>query len=247
MKELEDYSWFPNRLRCLQTEFIAWMVKAFRVYRNIPAIMHTHLPAKALKQITDMGSGSGGPIPALSKHPMLRNTQFLLTDLYPQTGISLPEGCTYQTTPADARSFRAEPGSTISFFNTFHHFSQEEQKAIITQQLSRGHCLVVAEILTPDVFCALRILLATTVGQILFAPLVQPFSLIRIALTWFLPINLLTVTWDGMISVWKSPGVQQRRLLQEHAASLGASATWVQAGNKLLPVQFLICIPAQDF
>jgi hypothetical protein len=247
MKELEDYSWFPNRLRRLQTEFIAWMVQAFGIYRRIPNIMHSHLPAHALKHITDLGSGSGGPLPKLCKHPLLQDTQFLLTDLYPQPEMSLPKSCTYLDASADARSFAAPSGSTISFFNTFHHFSLEEQKEILTRNLSRGHCLIVAEILTPDLGCSLRILLATTVGQVLFAPFVKPFSLTRMALTWLLPVNLITVTWDGLISVWKSPGRKQRKSLQEHAAALGAQASWIQAGNPLLPVQLLVCIPAQKY
>jgi hypothetical protein len=194
-----------------------------------------------------MGSGSGGPLPALCKHPLLQHTQFLLTDLYPQPEIKLLPLCTYLNSPADARSFRANPGSTISFFNTFHHFSLEEQKAILTRNISEGHCVVVAEILTPDLACSLRILLATTVGQVLFAPFIKPFSLPRIALTWLLPVNLVTVTWDGIISVWKSPGRKQRRLLLDHALALGAEAKWIQTGNMLLPVQLLLCIPAQKY
>lgn len=247
MKELEDYSWFPKRLRRMQTEYIGWMVQTFRVYRHIPNILHSQLPAQALEHITDMGSGSGGPLPALCTHPLLQHTQFLLTDLYPQPEIKLPPSCAYLNSPADARIFTAKHGSTITFFNTFHHFSLEEQKEILARNITDGHCVVVAEILTPDVACSLRILLATTVGQVLFAPLVKPLSLPRVAFTWLLPVNLITVTWDGLISVWKSPGKKQRRLLQEHALALGAEARWIQAGNKLLPVQLLLCIPVQKF
>lgn len=246
MKELEDYSWFPEALRRQQTEYIGWMVRAFRVYRNVPELMRKHFPPKALLHLTDMGSGSGGPLPQLSRDPVFKESRFLLSDLYPQAQMSLPERCTYLPTPADARNYQPISGSSISFFNTFHHFSPEEQKAIITRHLSNGHCLLVAEILTPDIWCALRILLATTLGQVLLAPLVKPFRLSRLLFTWVIPVNLLTVTWDGLISVRKSPGKQLRRELAAHATALCAEAHWVQAGNKLLPVQLFLCIPAEE-
>ncbi|MBU6323950.1 MAG: hypothetical protein KJS92_00545, partial [Bacteroidetes bacterium] len=177
---------------------------------------------------------------------VFKESRFLLTDLYPHAALSLPERCTYLPTPADARYYEAIPGSSISFFNTFHHFSLEEQKAIIAGQLSKGHCLLVAEILTPDIWCALRILLATTIAQVLFAPFVKPFRLRRLLFTWIIPINLLTVTWDGLISVYKSLGKKRRRELAAHAEALGAEARWVQAGSRLLPVQLLLCIPATE-
>ena len=246
MKELEDYSWFPEGLRRQQTEYIGWMVRAFRVYRNVPELMRKHFPPKALLQITDMGSRSGGPLPQLSRHAAFKESRFLLTDLYPQAQLSLPERCTYHPSPADARNYEPISGSSISFFNTFHHFSNEEQKAIIARHLSKGHCLLVAEILTPDIWCALRILLATTVSQVLLAPLVKPFRLSRLLFTWVIPINILTVTWDGLISVSKSPGKQLRRELAAYASSLGAKACWIQAGSKLLPVQLFLCTPEAE-
>jgi hypothetical protein len=245
MKELEDYAWFPEILRRQQTAYIGWMVRLFRVYRKIPGLMKAELPARALQHIQDFGSGSGGPVQQLCMAPELRRSRFTLSDLYPVADIPLPDNCIYLNYPVDALHFRADTGSTLTFFNTFHHFSSAEQEAIIREQGRRGHCLLIAEILTPDLLCSLRILLATTIGQMLFAPFVKPFSLLRIFLTWLLPINLITITWDGLISVWKSPGIQRRRALEQYAQSLGMRATWHKAGSVLLPVQVLICIPEE--
>jgi hypothetical protein len=246
MKELEDYDWFPDVLRRQQTSFIGWMVQLFRVYRDIPLLMNQHLKSSALQHITDMGSGSGGPVPQLSGHPLFKDSRFVLTDLYPHSNISLPESCHYLNDPVDARVCEAAPGSTITFFNTLHHFSLEEQKGIITRQLSRGHSLLVAEILTPDLWCTLRIMLATTLGQVLFAPFVKPFQWSRLLFTWIVPVNLITVTWDGLISVWKSPGSLRRQQLKSHAEAIGAHGIWVQAGSALLPVQVFLCTAVSD-
>lgn len=246
VKELEDLPGFPPLLRQMQTEYIGWMVRFFRVYRRIPALSREYLPAKFLQKWQDTGSGSGGPIAALAGSPEWQSIAITLSDLYPQEACKLPPNCRYEPKPTDALHLKLETPHTISFFNAFHHFTLQEQSNIISSQLKAGHAVFVAEILQPNLLSFLRILLATTIGQVLFCPLVTPFRWKRILFTWLLPVNLLTVTWDGLVSVLKSPRRRDYALWKQQAEQTGSRCIVLDAGNLFLPVKLFIAWPVSE-
>jgi hypothetical protein len=202
--ELEDKPWFPSFLRQQQTEFIGWLVNTFSIYKCVyPAIIEA--AGKNHLTITDMGSGAGGPVVTMANSPAFQEVSFFLTDLYPQPHISLPPNCHYVPTPLDARYISPQHKGLITFFNAFHHFSFSDQKQILQENIGAGNAVFIAEVLYPNIQTMLKIVFTTTIGQVILAPFVKPFSWIRIALTWILPINLFTVTFDGIVSVLKSP------------------------------------------
>lgn len=231
-------------LRQMQTEYIGWMVRFFRIYRRVPGLTRQHLPERFMKTWQDIGSGSGGPIALLARTSEWESVSFTLSDLYPQEAHGLPDNCVYLQEPVDARQLQIPAPASISFFNAFHHFHAAEQRGIIDRQLRAGNAVVVAEILQPDLLCFLRILLATTLGQTLLCPLVKPFRWKRLLLTWLLPVNLITVTWDGLVSVMKSPKRRDYAVWQASAEAAGGSAVVLDAGNLLLPVRLFIAWPA---
>jgi hypothetical protein len=56
---------------------------------------------------------------------------------------------------------------------------------------------------------------------LVFTPFIRPLSLRRIFFTYILPVNLITITYDGIISVLKSRTADQyRSLFAEHGASV---------------------------
>jgi len=55
--------------------------------------------------------------------------------------------------------------------------------------------------------------LTTTIGCLLLTIFIKPFSLIRLLFTYILPVNILTITYDGMISVLKSRSLKQYQTL----------------------------------
>ena len=75
------------------------------------------------------------------------------------------------------------------------------------------------EILEPNPLCFLKVLLSTTLGTLVMTPFIQPFSLLRLGLTYILPVNILTITFDGVVSVFKSRSVHQYR---KRLASVGS-------------------------
>jgi hypothetical protein len=65
------------------------------------------------------------------------------------------------------------------------------------------------EILQPTVFCLLKIFFTTSIGSLLLTPFILPFSLRRLFFTYIIPVNILTISLDGILSVLKSRSVKQ--------------------------------------
>lgn len=205
MKELEDYDWFPNLLRKFQMEYIGWTVKSFGIYRPMLKL----IPRRA---IFDLCSGNGDPIQYLMNHrPDL--PKVTLSDKYPQIVQFKNESVRYLREEVDVLQMSFDSGLYYTMFNAFHHFTDKEQYQIITKLRASESDFCFCEILRPTLFSLITILLTTTIGQIMFTPFVKPLSFIRLLFTYLIPINVFTITYDGVISVFKSKRAEHYREL----------------------------------
>jgi hypothetical protein len=203
VKELEDYDWFPPLLRKQQVDFIGNIVKWFKIYGPLVPVLHQILQQKKISSIIDCCSGSGEP--AVWIHRQLPGaTQTLLTDKFPQALTTSTENIAYKKESSDMMHLQPAPGHLYTMYNAFHHFRAEEQQKILQQFADNHTHFLIAEILQPDAFTLLKIIFTTTIGQWLLAPFIRPFSAVRLFFTWLLPVNIITVTYDGIISVFKS-------------------------------------------
>ena len=106
-----------------------------------------------------------------------------------------------------------KPGIYYTMFNAFHHFGDEEKLKIVKKIQESGSVAFFVEILEPDIICILKVLFTTTLGCFLLTPFITPFSLKRLFFTYLLPVNILTITLDGIVSVLKSRSVKQYQKL----------------------------------
>ena len=67
--------------------------------------------------------------------------------------------------------------------------------------------------LEPTWLCLIQVTVAAFIIQPLTAWAIKPFSLLRIITTYLLPIQLITVAWDGWLSVFKSKTMNQYKAL----------------------------------
>lgn len=210
MKELEDYNWFPNVLRKFQTEFIGFVVSKFNVY----GAFFEHLKSLSLPKqtMTDLCSGSGEPAISIFKKSNCFH-QLILTDKYPNDLHLQDERISYEKESMDAMEMEFEPGTCYTMFNAFHHFKDEDKLKIIEKITKSGSTAFFVEILEPRIICLLKVLFATTIGTLIFTPFVKPFSLKRLFFTYILPINIFTITFDGIVSVLKSGSVNHYKEL----------------------------------
>jgi hypothetical protein len=240
LRELEDFTWFPAELRRQQTAFIGWMVRLFKVYDFlIPILEKECVPHRGV--ITDLGSGNGGPWLSLANDTRLAGCNILLTDLFPQVPEKLPQNCIYERISVSTLSSLPTASGLVTMFNAFHHFNPQERKDIVKQLLLNGRSFMACEILRPNALDFIRIILATTLGQLILAPFVMPFSWKRLFFTYILPVNIITVTWDGVISVIKSLNNREWQSLVETTAELGGSAKIIRKESIFVHTTCFIC------
>lgn len=214
IKELEDYNWFPKIFRRFQMEYIGSIIQWVHFYQPLLPVFKILLKGNNINTIQDLCSGSG--LPAVYIQEQIGDEyKTILTDRFPESSFADTNTVNYLQLKSDVLELIPEDGKCYTMYNAFHHFNQQQQLQI-TQQLQAAKApFVFAEILEPDIITLFKIIFTTTILQILTAPFVRPFSLPRLFFTYIIPVNIFTVTYDGVISVLKSKSVKQyQHLLQ---------------------------------
>jgi hypothetical protein len=206
VKELEDYSWFPPFLRSFQTEYIGFVVTKFNVYGVF--IQHLKTLALSAQSMTDLCSGSGEPAISIFRKGNCFS-HLSLSDKYPSE-IEWNDGkISYDMISSDVLEMEFKPGTYYTMFNAFHHFTDEEKLKIARRIETSGSAAFIVEILEPTVLCLLKVFFTTSIGSLLLTPFILPFSLRRLFFTYIIPINIITISYDGILSVLKSRSVKQ--------------------------------------
>lgn len=197
MKELEDYSWFPAVLRKFQTDYIGFVVSKFSIYEGFIEYLNKQ-NVKANIQF-DLCSGSAEPASTIFKKSSSFN-ELLLSDKFP----SYPS-----IKNVDVLEAKFEDRFTYTMFNAFHHFDDKEKLQIVEKIKNAKAQAYFVEILEPNFLFIIKVLFATTIGTILISPFIKPFSFKRLFFTYIIPINIINISYDGIISVLKSRSLSQ--------------------------------------
>jgi hypothetical protein len=251
--ELEDLPGFPAVLRRQQVEFIGWLVDRFGIYAPVVPLLSAAVARTGNARVTDLGSGSGGPIHFLARQSGLAHVEFLLTDRYPAHSGTAHSGPAHSSPaqprvawhpePVDALAAELPGDGLLTLFNAFHHFTPEQQRQLVRSHAARG--VLVFEVLQPTVFAFLNILFTTTIGQLLLAPFVRPFRWERLLFTYLLPVNLITIPWDGLVSVMRSSHASTLVDRLRSAVPDGHTLEGGTVGPWWAPVTWVSCVPAR--
>ncbi|MEZ5012887.1 MAG: hypothetical protein R2794_01220 [Chitinophagales bacterium] len=213
MKELEDQPWFPPLLRDFQTAFIGHVVAGFRVYD--PFVRYVREQELEIQPMFDLCSGSGEPARSMFEESAGFG-KLTLSDKFPPR--SAGNDPAYIAHSVDVLSMDFTAGTCYTMFNAFHHFSDAEKVQIVERVLQAGAKGFFVEILQPTLWCAVKVLFMTTAGCLLFTPFIRPFSWKRLFFTYILPVNILSITFDGMVSVCKVRSVKKYASLFAYGA-----------------------------
>lgn len=209
LKELEDYPWFPTYLRKMQLEYIGWISVHLKLYQPILKLLQ-HFPSN---NWIDLASGSGWPAFYLQENNE-NKIHYKLTDLYPTSfSKEVIKYVAFDHASFNLLEFQPQAGMQYSMFNSFHHFSSEQQKQIIQKIKEVRASCIITEVLEPTLLCFIQVTVAAFIIQPLTAWAIKPFSFLRIITTYILPIQLITVAWDGWLSVFKSKTMDQYKVL----------------------------------
>jgi len=208
IKELEDYTWFPEIFRRWQLEFVGNISVWTQLYKPVALVLGQMITDNKLNALQDVCSGSG--IPAVYIHQQLNTTiPLLLTDKYPGSAFKNKPGVFYSLNPADVLELQPVANTGYTMCNAFHHFPAAVQKAFVQKMVDNNVPVLIAELLEPGLWNVIKIIFTATVIQLLTAPFVKPFSLLRLLFTYIIPVNLFTVAYDGVISVLSSKTAAQ--------------------------------------
>lgn len=209
LKELEDYPWFPSYLRKMQLEYVGWISVQLGLYRPLIVVVQ-NFPSN---QWVDLASGSGWPAFYLQKNTSPQ-VQYILTDLYPgSVSDEVKKQVKIEPEPLNLLTFQPQHRKQYTLFNAFHHFSSAQQKEFIKKMKTAKASCIITEVLEPSLVCLIQVTLAALIVQPLTAWAIQPLTLGRIITTYLLPIQPITVMWDGWISVLKSKTTEQYKEL----------------------------------
>ncbi|HCS19284.1 MAG TPA: hypothetical protein DIW47_01770 [Bacteroidetes bacterium] len=237
MKELEDHSWFPPFLRNFQTEFIGFVVARFHVYEGF--VQHLKTLNLPLQPMTDLCSGSGEPAISIFRKSGCFS-QLFLSDKYPNA-LPFKDGNTVHTIlQSDVLEMEFQSGTCYTMFNAFHHFTDEDKIKIVQKMQFSGSRAFLVEVLEPTPFCLLKVFVTGTLGSLLLTPLIFPFSLRRLFFTYVFPVNILTITFDGVVSVYKSRSVKH---YQKLFTGLGETIKTFRLSNGLFSLIVIHCEP----
>jgi len=196
-KELEDQDWFPDFLRRMQTDYIGFMVRLLGVYHRLDVVVEAVFKRMGHRTMLDLCSGNGEAVLSLAER--CRPDSLIMTDKFPAQIVLPDRRFAYDTVSRDALRDDFPVRHMRTMFNAWHHFSLQEQRTLLQKHGPDG--LLVAEVLEPDALTFLRVGLASTLLQVLLCPFVRPFRLLRLLFTWIVPVNILTVLYDGWVSV----------------------------------------------
>jgi hypothetical protein len=217
MKELEDYDWFPQTLRTYQMQTIGYMVKMMGIYKPIVPLLEHCIQQQKLSQVVDLCSGSGLPSIYIKERFSIP-IPFVLTDKYPQQ-IPRKEGITYASNSISVLEFTPQSHVLYTMYNAFHHFTDAEQLNILQKCKAHNASICIVEVITPTLQNIIQVIIASTLIQVLIVPFIKPFSWKRLLFTYIIPINILTVLIDGIITVFKTKTKKQYQRLTQNLNS----------------------------
>ena len=163
---------------------------------------------KQSRTLHDLCSGSGIP----SRHIFNSSDAFsalILSDKFPAE-LSWPDTkIRYIKDSTDVLNMSFDNQYCYMMLNAYHHFNTAEQNDIITRCEEADAELYIIEILEPTLTCLIKVILAGTAGVLLLTPFIGKMTWRKLLFTYIIPLNILTISIDGIISVFKSKSKKQ--------------------------------------
>ncbi|MFD4644180.1 hypothetical protein ACFWN2_43200 [Lentzea sp. NPDC058436] len=255
--ELHDLDGTPPVLRTLHTESILTIYRLTDAAREYARPLELALRSGADHRIVDLCSGSGGPVPLIQRrlHASGVHTQVTLTDLVPNVHAfdrvaasnrrRLPSCCSvdHVPSPVDATDCRVEGTRTI--YGAFHHFPPALATRMLQNAVDTRQPLVVVDtkrswlyVLVFPFFLTLAVLLAAPFQR---NPL--PRYLLRLALTYLVPVLPFMMFWDSVVSFLRMYGRAELQQLVDGLTDTDTFTWTIGVERGFTGAQYLIGIP----
>lgn len=219
-RELADFDWFPQFLRDGLADFLAFF-SVFsglreKAYREIARMIEETNEDRIVELCA--GSGFGGlrmlrRLAALVRRPALK---LLLTDLrqsreWPK--IQALGGDSLSSRAVEALQALREEKGVFVMFASLHHLPPREVVELVRTAADCGKSFVSIDYFQRGRLTDLLPLFLGPPLMVLTAPLVFPFSLKRIALTWLIPVLPALLFVDTALTMLRSYRVDELKAM----------------------------------
>jgi hypothetical protein len=229
MNELEDSKFFPLVLRKCQLQYIGHTVVWLAFYKDVAKKIAEKFSAGVYTTWVDLCTGS--TLPSSYIHKSLKPIPVQYTDKFPLYANVME---------LDVLDATFTNQTFYTMFNSFHHFNTIQQQHIIQKMAQAKASFIIAEVLTPNIQSVIKVLLASTIGMWLTTPFIKPLSIWQIIFTYVIPINVITVCIDGVISVCKALTLQQMQQLATQYSVHGYTITATVQQNSKFGKTFIL-------
>ena len=215
--EFEDLPWFPTWLRTSLTNNLVVFARLLGVNEVLERLIAGALEKHQTSKIVDLGSGSGGPLPAihqkLTHQKGFEHIQLELSDKYPNpnaiNAFNGPShtGVRYRESPVDATQLETAGPGLKTMVNCFHHMRPPQARAILASAVKHRQPLLIYEmgghITLPFPLWLLGLPLGLSfvfVMGLITSALVRPVSWKHLFFTYAVPLIPIFFAWDGQAS-----------------------------------------------
>jgi hypothetical protein len=219
--EFHDLPWFPQAWRDMLTDVLFSFSMTFDPLRPVVPRLKLALVKSHSTRIIDLGSGGSGPLPLLERQLAKEENYpvtILMTDKYPNLRafqrVSRASGGTigYIERPIDATDVPADVDAFRTLITTFHHFAPDAAKKIIKDAIDKKAGLGIFEYTERSLLWFAASLLSPLYFWVTAPFLLRPFTWGRFFWGYLLPVPVLLMIWDGIVSNFRtySPAELQR-------------------------------------
>lgn len=217
--EFEDFPWVPAVIRTGGTNLIMVLHKLMGTAQVIAHLIKQVHSKKSFTQITDLGSGSGGPMPDALKIVNSDNSnllQLVLTDLHPHSktvssfNAGKFENVTYYPATVNATHLQDAPKGLKTMVASFHHMNPTVAKKILQSAQDNKEPILIYEIAKNNIpFVVWLILLPISLSILIIMSLVmtlfvRPLTWQQLLFTYLIPVIPLLYAWDGQASLMRT-------------------------------------------
>lgn len=213
--EFEDFHWLPNFIRNSLTHLIVVFHRLMGTHALLANLLRRIQQEHPYRQIVDLGSGSGGPMPEvvqLLNQELEQPVQLLLTDLHPNPMIikeleaQQTPNVSYQKSSLNAAQLDKAPKGLRTMLNSFHHIPPASAKAILKSAQDSGEPLLIYELSenkAPTLLWWLLLPISLPLVALmclLMTPFARPLTWKQLLFTYIIPIIPIVYAWDGQAS-----------------------------------------------
>lgn len=217
--EIEDEPWLPRVIRDALTGFLQISAEALHVYDAAAPVIADVAHRHRATRLVDLCSGGGGPVVRLRRLLERRgvDVDVVLTDLFPNLDAfaaahARDPRIVGRTVPVDAADVPVDLDGVRTIINGLHHLRPALARRLLADAAKKGQPIVVVEVVERR-FVTMAVLMGTPVLALVLSPWQRPLSVLRLLLTWVVPIVPLLIWWDGMMSCLRAYDVDELRAL----------------------------------